>query len=72
MIRILLLLSLTLLALPPSQSAAADWDGNPAALVTERVLAIDPAQTAPVGRKQFPRTLPLEQILIRHDHNQRR
>jgi peptidoglycan/xylan/chitin deacetylase (PgdA/CDA1 family) len=69
MIRILLLLSLTLLALPPSQSAAADCPGNPAALGTERVLAIDPAQTASVGRKQFPRTLPLasKEIVLTFD-----
>ena len=49
-----------MLALPPSPAAAADCPGNPAALGTARVLAIDPAQTAPVGRKQFPQTLPLE------------
>jgi peptidoglycan/xylan/chitin deacetylase (PgdA/CDA1 family) len=69
MIRILLLLSLALLALPPSRSAAADCPSNPAALGTERVLAIDPAQTAPVGRKQFPRTLPLapKEIVLTFD-----
>ena len=69
MIRIVLLLSLTLLALPLSQAAAADCPGNPAALATERVLAIDPAQTAPVGRKQFPRTLPLapKEIVLTFD-----
>jgi peptidoglycan/xylan/chitin deacetylase (PgdA/CDA1 family) len=69
MIRILLLLGLTLLALPPSEAAAADCPGNPAALGTERVLAIDPAQTAPVGRKQFPRTLPLapKEIVLTFD-----
>jgi hypothetical protein len=52
MIRMLLLLGCTLLALPPLASAA-DCPGNPDALGTERVLAIDPAQTAAVGRKQF-------------------
>ena len=52
--------SLSLLALTASPGAAADCPGNPAALGTARVLAIDPAQTAPVGRKQFPQTLPLE------------
>ena len=68
MIRILPLLSL-MLALPPFQGAAADCPGNPAALGTERVLAIDPAQTAPVGRKQFPRTLPLapKEIVLTFD-----
>jgi len=69
MIRILLLLGPTLLALPLSQAAAADCPGNPAALGTERVLTIDPAQTAPVGRKQFPRTLPLapKEIVLTFD-----
>jgi peptidoglycan/xylan/chitin deacetylase (PgdA/CDA1 family) len=59
MIQILLLLTLMMFALIPSRAAAADCPGNAAALGTERVLAIDPAQTAPIGRKQFPRTLPL-------------
>jgi len=61
MIRTLLLpmLGLWLLALPPSFAAAADCPGNPAALGTGRVLAIDPATTAPLGRKHFPATLPL-------------
>src|SRR4051794_35594253 len=53
------LFGVTLLALSPTAATAADCPGNPAALNTERVLTIDPAQTAPVGRKQFPRTLPL-------------
>jgi hypothetical protein len=63
------LLGLTLLALSPSAAAAADCPGKPAALNTERVLAIDPAQTAPVGRKQFPRTLPLapKEIVLTFD-----
>jgi peptidoglycan/xylan/chitin deacetylase (PgdA/CDA1 family) len=67
--RTLLLFGLTLLALPPSQAAAADCPGNPAALGTERVLIVDPAQTAPVGRKQFPRTLPLapKEIVLTFD-----
>jgi peptidoglycan/xylan/chitin deacetylase (PgdA/CDA1 family) len=53
-----LLLGSLLLALP-LPSAAADCPGNPNALGTARVLAIDPAQTPPVGRKQFAQTLPL-------------
>jgi peptidoglycan/xylan/chitin deacetylase (PgdA/CDA1 family) len=67
--RTLLVLGLTLLALPPSLATAADCPGNPAALGTERVLAIDPAETAPVGRKQFPRTLPLapKEIVLTFD-----
>ena len=51
MIRIVLLLGLTLLALPPSQSAAADCPGNPAALGTERVLA-DRSGADRAGRPQ--------------------
>ena len=60
MIRIPLLLGLTLLALSPSAAAGADCAGNPGALGTERVLAIDPAETAPVGRRQYRQTLPLK------------
>jgi len=62
-------LTLSLLALMASPGAAADCPGNPAALGTARVLAIDPAQTAPVGRKQFPQTLPLEskEVLLTFD-----
>jgi len=52
-------LGLALLALPPSPAMAVDCPGNPAALGTARVLAIDPAITPAVGRKQFPVTLPL-------------
>jgi peptidoglycan/xylan/chitin deacetylase (PgdA/CDA1 family) len=59
MIRQLLLLGLVLLTLPPCLAAAADCPGNPNALGTERVLAVEPAQTPAVGRKQFPQTLPL-------------
>jgi len=67
--RKLLVLGLTLFALPPSHATAVDCPGNPAALGTERVLAIDPAQTAPVGRKQFPQTLPLapKEIVLTFD-----
>ncbi|MEA2978389.1 MAG: peptidoglycan-N-acetylglucosamine deacetylase [Alphaproteobacteria bacterium] len=60
MIRTLLLLGLFVMALPRLASAAADCPGNPDALGTERVLEIDPAQTAPVGRKQYPQTLALK------------
>jgi peptidoglycan/xylan/chitin deacetylase (PgdA/CDA1 family) len=63
MIRILLLpalgIGLALMAMTPSQAVAAECPGNPAALGTERVLAVDPAATMTVGRKQFPVTLPL-------------
>jgi len=71
--RILLALGLTLLALPLSRGAAADCPSNPAALGTERVLTINPAQAAPVGRKQFPRTLPLapNEIVLTFDDGPR-
>ena len=67
--RIVLLLALMLFAVMPSRAAAADCPDNAAALGTERVLAIDPAQTAPVGRKQFPQTLPLapKEIVLTFD-----
>jgi peptidoglycan/xylan/chitin deacetylase (PgdA/CDA1 family) len=55
--RSMLLVGLWLWQAP--QAAADDCPGNPNALGTARVLAIDPATTAPVGRKQFPLTLPL-------------
>lgn len=53
---VLFALAVLLGALP---AAAADCPGNPDALGTARVLAIDPATTPPVGRKHFPVTLPL-------------
>jgi len=53
------MLGLWMLALPSSFAAAADCPGNPTALGTGRVLAIDPATTAPLGRKHFPATLPV-------------
>jgi peptidoglycan/xylan/chitin deacetylase (PgdA/CDA1 family) len=43
----------------PLSAAAAPCPGNPQALGTERVLAIDAATTPRVGRKPFPTTLPL-------------
>jgi peptidoglycan-N-acetylglucosamine deacetylase len=46
-------------AMIPLAASAAPCPGNPDALGTERVLAIDAATTPRVGRKQFPRTLPL-------------
>jgi peptidoglycan/xylan/chitin deacetylase (PgdA/CDA1 family) len=41
------------------ERATASCPGNPDALGTARVLVLDPATTPPVGRKQFPVTLPL-------------
>ena len=43
----------------PLSAAAAPCPGNPHALGTERVLTVDAATTPRVGRKQFPKTLPL-------------
>jgi peptidoglycan/xylan/chitin deacetylase (PgdA/CDA1 family) len=42
-----------------TSAGAAPCPGNPNALGTERVLAVDAATTPRVGRKQFPTTLPL-------------
>jgi peptidoglycan/xylan/chitin deacetylase (PgdA/CDA1 family) len=42
-----------------SAGAAEPCPGNPDALGTARILAVDPNTTPPVGRKQFPQTLPL-------------
>jgi peptidoglycan-N-acetylglucosamine deacetylase len=39
--------------------AQAPCPGNPEALATSRVLAVDVAATPRVGRKHFPATLPL-------------
>lgn len=55
-----LIAALALLVLASLPSVAAECSGHPGALGTERVLALDPATTGPVGRKQFPATLPLE------------
>jgi len=52
------LIALAVLALPHAAQAAA-CPGNPDALGTERVLAVDARSTPRVGRKHFPATLPL-------------
>jgi len=43
----------------PAQSSAQACPGNPNALGTSRVLAVDPAQLPRVGRMQYPDSLPL-------------
>jgi len=43
----------------PGIAAAESCPGNPEALGTARILAVDPAATPRVGRKQFAATLPL-------------
>jgi len=60
MARTLQLLVVLLQATPSQSGAAGDCPGNSAALGTERVLSIDPVQAGPVGRKQYPQTLPLQ------------
>ena len=47
------------MALIPLSALAAPCPGNPEALGTERVLAVDADTTPRVGRKEFPSTLPL-------------
>ena len=47
-------------AIVPSAALAAPCPGNPDALGTERVLAVDAGSTPRVGHKEFPGTLPLQ------------
>jgi peptidoglycan/xylan/chitin deacetylase (PgdA/CDA1 family) len=63
-----LVLALTV-ALMPMAALAEPCPGNPDALGTERVLAIDARSTPRVGRKQFPGTLPLapKEIVLTFD-----
>ena len=53
------ILGLALLALTSVAGNAAPCPGNPDALGTDRVLAVNAAATPRVGRKHFPATLPL-------------
>jgi peptidoglycan/xylan/chitin deacetylase (PgdA/CDA1 family) len=57
MIRILAIAVAAVMA--PLAAAAEPCPGNPQALGTERVIAVDARTTPRVGRKQFPITLPL-------------
>jgi peptidoglycan-N-acetylglucosamine deacetylase len=52
-------LAASFLALAPAANGASPCPGNPDALGTTRVLAVDAVTTPRVGRKQFPQTLPL-------------
>src|ERR1700752_3493506 len=52
-------LGLALLVVTSANAAAAPCPGNPDALGTERVLAVNAAATPRVGRKHFTATLPL-------------
>jgi len=63
-LRLIPILGLLLGATDVARPAAAEpCPGNPDPLGTARVLAVDPATTPPVGRRQFPQTLPL----LRHE-----
>jgi peptidoglycan/xylan/chitin deacetylase (PgdA/CDA1 family) len=58
--RTLRLIALMLGALATAKAAAADCSGNPNALGTSRVLAIDPHELPRIGTVQYSRSLPLE------------
>jgi peptidoglycan/xylan/chitin deacetylase (PgdA/CDA1 family) len=53
----------------PAQAAASDCPGNPNALGTSRVLAIDPADLKRIGHMQYPDSLPLQdkEVVITFD-----
>jgi peptidoglycan-N-acetylglucosamine deacetylase len=63
------LLAVGLAWLTASPVAAADCPGRSDPFGTARVLAVDPATTPPVGRKQYPQTLPLlpKEIVLTFD-----
>ncbi len=56
-------------AATPAATAAANCPGNPNALGTSRVLAIDPADYKRLGRMQYPESLPLldKEVVITFD-----
>jgi len=54
-------IALVLVALATAKARAADCPGNPNALGTSRVMAIDPRELPRVGTVQYSRTLPLEE-----------
>src|SRR5262252_6250387 len=65
MIRPLLAVALLALVEPGSHGVlAADCPGNPEALGTSRILAVDPVTTPQVGLKQFTATLPLDAMEV--------
>jgi peptidoglycan/xylan/chitin deacetylase (PgdA/CDA1 family) len=53
----------------PAQTAASDCPGNPNALGTSRVIAIDPADIKRLGHMQYPDSLPLrdKEVVITFD-----
>jgi peptidoglycan/xylan/chitin deacetylase (PgdA/CDA1 family) len=53
----------------PAQTAASDCPGNPNALGTSRVLAIDPTDYKRIGHMQYPDSLPLQdkEVVITFD-----
>ena len=56
----LIVCSLLFVLLGAAPSVAGDCPGNPNAIGTSRVMAIDPAAYPMVGTWQYPQTLPLE------------
>ena len=58
--RTLGLIALMLVALATAKARAADCSGNPNALGTSRVLAIDPRELPRIGTVQYSNSLPLE------------
>ncbi len=56
-----------------AQTAAPPCPGNPDALSTSRVIAVDAATAPRVGRKQFPATLPLadKEVVLTFDDGPR-
>ncbi len=56
----LIVCSLLFVLLGAAPSAAGDCPGNPNAIGTSRVIAVDPAAYPTVGTWQYPQTLPLE------------
>jgi peptidoglycan-N-acetylglucosamine deacetylase len=68
------LLTLVLVARPAAaQTVQQPCPGNPHALSTSRVIAVDAATTPRVGRKQFPATLPLvdKEVVLTFDDGPR-
>ena len=58
--RMLFLVGLILGAMAAAKARAADCPGNPNALGTSRVMAVDPREFPRVGIVQYARSLPLE------------
>jgi len=57
-------LAVALIATQPAAAQTAPCPGNPNALSTSRVITVDAVTTPRVGRKQFPKTLPLDDMEV--------